>query len=70
MITDKEYFTTNYPQYIRELALNAIVAWGLTCRIPASDMVTETIADVVNKFIKDLADADYKTRRAVIKRWL
>lgn len=70
MITDKEYFTTNYPQYIRELALNAIVAWGLTCRIPANDMVTETIADVVNKFIKDLADADYKTRRAVIKRWL
>lgn len=70
MITDKEYFTTNYPQFIRELAINAIVSWGLSARVPASDMITETVADVVNKFIEDLANADFKTRRAVIKRWL
>lgn len=70
MITDKEYFKANYPQFIIELALNAIVSWGLSVRVPASDMIGETFADLANKFITDLADADYKTRRAVIKRWL
>lgn len=67
---DREYFRTKYPVFIREMALNAVISWGLSVRVPASDLISETIAGVVNDFIKDLANADYETRRAVIKKWL
>lgn len=66
----RDYFKAQYPQFVIEMALNAIINWGLSARIPPTDMIGETFADLGNKFIQDLANADYKTRRAVIKKWL